>query len=104
MRVAYCNDCKKQFQVESKEKQLEDNIIKHYFKCPHCKKEYIVYYSDHLIRKKQDKMKELNNKYLSERDLQPQKALKTYKQIKKLKKEIGKDMDKLEKRIESPAK
>lgn len=101
MQVAYCNDCKKQFQVDPKEQGLKDNIIKHYFICSHCKKEYIIYYSNHLIRKKQEKMKGLNNKYLSERDVNSKKALMTYKQMKKLKKELGKDMDKLEKDFKS---
>ncbi|MBS4536816.1 transglycosylase [Clostridium sp. D2Q-14] len=109
MRVAYCNDCKKQFQIEPKEEKLEEeklenDVTRFYFKCPHCDKEYTSYYSNVLIRKKQEKMNNLNKKFLSERDLQPQKALKTYKQIKKLKKEIGQDMDKLQKRIESPDK
>lgn len=104
MRVAYCNDCKKQFHIEPKEENLENDVSRTYFKCLHCKKEYTAYYSNILIKKKQEKIGMLNNKYLSQRDLEPKKALKTYNQIKKLKKEIGRDMDKLQKRIEAPAK
>ncbi len=72
--------CGKEFRVTKLElDKLNGGIEKTYFCCPRCNKEYIAFYTDRNIRRKQAKIRTLT-------DLEA---------ISKLKQEIGRDMDKL---------
>ncbi len=81
--------CKKEFDLDRFEvEKLGNGIEKTYFKCPHCGKEYIAFYTDKDIRMKQFRIRKLTS----------------LKKINKLKKEIGNDMDNLRKRVEASTK
>lgn len=78
--------CKKEFTLEKFEvEKLDNDIEKTYFKCPHCNKKYVAFYTDKEIRRKQ---KFIRN-------------VKDNKKFDKLKDEIGKDMKRLRKKIET---
>ena len=81
--------CSKEFRIETFEvEKLDRDIEKTYFICPHCGKEYISFYTDRHIRKKQELIR----------------GIKSESAIKKLKEEIGKDMKKLRKKVEASTK
>jgi transcription elongation factor Elf1 len=81
--------CGKEFRIETFEvEKLEKDIEKIYFTCPHCNKEYISFYTDRHIRKKQELIREITS----------ESALKT------LKEEISKDMRKLRRKVEASTK
>lgn len=78
--------CGKEFNLERFElTELDNGIEKTYFHCPLCNKEYVAFYTDPAIRKKQERMKRANSPY--KRD--------------KLFQEIGKDMKALREKIEN---
>ena len=81
--------CNQEFDLEKLEvAKLDNDIEKTYFVCPHCGKEYIAFYTDENIRKKQAIIR----------------GLKSPSAIKQLRKEIAKDMKELRKKIESNLK
>lgn len=83
------NGCGEEFGIKGFEvEKLGNGTEKTYFKCPHCGKEYIAFYTDKGIRMKQFKIRKLTSA----------------KKINKLKKEIGNDMDNLRKRVEASTK
>lgn len=97
-----CDKCKKDFIIDIKTEMLKDNIERVYFCCPHCKAEHTAYYTDILIKKKQQQMKELQRKYseaAKAKDIK--RSEKIFKQIRKLQKEIKKAMENLRKRVGS---
>jgi len=76
--------CGKEFRITGFNlDKMSNDIEKTYFKCPYCNKEYIAFYTDKSIRKKQKKIRKLTD----------------LKSIEKLKQEIGKDMDNLKARL-----
>lgn len=78
--------CKENFDLDKFElEKLDNDIEKTYFKCPHCGKEYISFYTDRHIRRKQGIIHGITS--IS--------ALKT------LKNDIAKDMKRLRRKIES---
>lgn len=77
-----CNQCKAQFEIDLKTKNLPGGVEKTYFICPKCDAEYVVCYSDPEIRNKQDKVGKLR------------------KRLQALQAEVGQDMDKLRRLIE----
>lgn len=77
--------CGKEFNLERFElAELGNDIEKTYFTCPHCDKEYVAFYTDPAIRRKQERMRRLNSPYKREG----------------LKNEIGADMKVLKAKIE----
>ena len=100
MNPIFCDECKKQFIINIKVQELKNGVERVYFTCPHCGKEYTSYYTNVLIKRKQDKIKQLQEKYNNVRGKDIKQANSLYKQYEKLKKEIGKDMENLRKRVE----
>lgn len=64
--------------------KLGNGIEKTYFRCPHCKKEYLAFYTDKNIREKQKKIRKMTHPLF----------------IKKMKKDIAADMAELKMRVE----
>lgn len=62
-----------------------DGVEKSYFRCPHCDKEYVAFYTDKEIRKKQQAIRRVTNPYL----------------LKKKRKEVAADMVALREKMES---
>jgi predicted RNA-binding Zn-ribbon protein involved in translation (DUF1610 family) len=78
--------CNQEFNLEKIEvTKLDNDIEKTYFVCPHCGKEYVAFYTDKHIRKKQAIIR----------------GLKSPSAIEQLRKEIAKDMKRLRKKVES---
>lgn len=78
--------CGRVFHLEKFElAKLDNEVEKTYFTCPHCGKEYVAFYTDPTIRKKQEKIRKLYSPY----------------KIEKLKNEIAEDMKKLRSEIEA---
>lgn len=101
MKTIYCDECKKEFVIDIKTEELEDNVIRTYIKCPHCSKEYTSYYTDVLIRVKQNKIRAILEKHKGNTGTgNVKKAKSISKQYEKLKKEISKDMDNLKNKTE----
>lgn len=88
--VVRCNEgCNKDFEHPGfKEKKLPNMIRATYFKCPHCGKEYIAYYTDTLIRVKQARIRNLWGN------------AKNIKEIEKLQGEIKVLMSNLKRKVE----
>lgn len=99
-QASYCDQCEKTFVPEIKTQQLAGYVERVYFTCPHCNKDYTSYYSNVLVKKKQEKVRELAAKYEKERGKNPKQAEKTFKQYQKAKKEVGIAMENLRKRVE----
>lgn len=47
--------------VKFENKRVFGDIKKNFFRCPHCGKEYVNYYTNTSIRKKQAKMRTMKN-------------------------------------------
>ena len=78
--------CKKEFNIDRLEvEKLDNDIEKIYFICPHCGKEYISFYTDRHIRKKQELIR----------------GLKSKSAIEEMKKEIAKDIKRLRRNVEA---
>jgi len=104
LNAIFCDECKKEFIMNIETEELGDSVERIYFRCTHCNKEYTSYYTDTLIRIKQNKIKNIQDKYNKVRGKDIKQANKFIKQYEKLKKEIGKDMDNLRKKIEASTK
>ncbi|UAK17568.1 hypothetical protein [Sporolactobacillus terrae] len=55
---ANCDECHKDFEVKHKTRKI-DKFIVGYFRCPHCKREYVAYVMDKEIKKLQERRKSL---------------------------------------------
>lgn len=58
-----CDTCKKEFTINLREykhpfEKIKGYVAETYFTCPHCRKKYISYATDKVIRKKQKEIKE----------------------------------------------
>lgn len=101
LNAIICDKCKKEFIMSIKTEELENNIERAYLECPHCNKQYTSYYTNALVKVKQKRIKRLAEKQKGLKGTGDiRQAQKVYNQYQKLKKEIGKDMDNLRKRIE----
>ena len=86
--------CGREFRIAGFEvEKLDNSIEKTYFKCPHCDKEYIAFYTDKATREKQKEMRELQAKY------NKSKKEKVLKNMQKLQKTIKEDMDSLKSKM-----
>ena len=62
-----CNSCNKEFKVTKrkiKKEKVTDRVERQYFKCPHCKKKYIVSYFDNEIKENIKRMNDLKGQLL----------------------------------------
>lgn len=79
------NGCGEEFRIARLSvDNLADGVEKSYFVCPHCEKEYVAFYTDREVRKKQQAIRRVTNPYL----------------LKKKRKEIAADMAALRERME----
>lgn len=101
MKKVVCNKCNKEFNINIKKKKIKDDIYRVYFTCPKCKAEHTSYYADDAIKAKQNQIRAMQEEYLKLRGRNFKKAFKLQKEMKKLKEEIGKDMDNLRKKVEN---
>ena len=62
-QLTYCNEgCNNRFRIDELHvDKLPNSIQKTYFNCPHCGREYLVYYTDKSIRQLQYQMRQLHN-------------------------------------------
>ncbi len=80
------NGCEKEFTLEKVEvDKLDNEIEKNYFRCPYCNTEYVAFYTNKEIRKKQKFVR----------------SAAGLKKFEKVKKEIERDMEKLKKKVEA---
>ncbi len=77
--------CNKEFNLDKfKIEFMNYGIVKTYFKCPNCGKEFVAFYTDEAIRRKQNKIRKL----------------KGANKVERLKKHIAIDMKVLRERVE----
>ena len=62
-----CDDCESLFYIKLIEKPFPNKVIKTYFHCPDCKREYLVHYTDEWCRQEQKEIKHLNDERLRRR-------------------------------------
>ncbi|WP_037581458.1 hypothetical protein [Sporolactobacillus terrae] len=55
---ATCDKCHKDFEIKHKTRKT-DKFIVGYFRCPHCKREYVAYVMDKEVKKMQERRKSL---------------------------------------------
>jgi len=87
-----CDNCYKDFRIRFKTEKKND-IEKTYFKCPHCKHEYIGIVTNSNIRAKQKEMLELlirANKQLGTKE-----SDKLFERAERLSEEIKREMEEL---------
>ncbi|OMD20670.1 hypothetical protein BJP48_30920 [Paenibacillus odorifer] len=90
---AICNEgCNKQFEVNGfQTARLPGAIEKTYFICPHCKREYVVFYTDLEVRELQAKIRRVQTKLQNPRVDQAA----TLKQVKDIQAQIKAGMDRV---------
>jgi hypothetical protein len=56
--LSKCDHCQHEFQVDGFPiEDMPDGVEKTYFECPHCKREYVAFYTDPEIRELQAKIR-----------------------------------------------
>lgn len=94
---ARCDSCNNDFEIEMKTESIGETIEKNFFTCSHCGKEYVSYYMDQSIRKKQSDLK------MHWRNIRTATTAKNYnklqKKIEELEKEIKEDLKRLRESI-----
>ena len=94
---AHCDSCNNAFEIEMKTESIGETVEKNFFTCSHCDKEYVSYYMDQNIRKKQSDLKMLW------RNIRSATTAKNYnklqKKIEELEKEIKQDLKHLRETI-----
>jgi transcription initiation factor IIE alpha subunit len=94
---ARCDSCDNDFEIENKTESIGETVEKNYFTCSHCDKEYVSYYMDQNIRKKQSDLKMLWRNIRS--STTPKNYNKLQKKIEELQDEIKKDLRQLRETI-----
>jgi len=94
-----CDDCETIFELNNdfKAQYLEKGIVRTYFICPNCGKEYTAYYTNKKVRDNQEKIRELSEKV---KKLPGKKALNISYQIEELTKSNKLIMGKIRKELE----
>ena len=94
-----CEACNEIFEMGSnyKTQNLGKGIIRTYFECPGCHKEYTGYYTNEKIRYNQEKIRRLAEKA---KKLTGEKALKINDEIEQLTKTNKEQMSKIRKELE----
>jgi transcription elongation factor Elf1 len=94
---AKCDSCDNDFEVEMKTESIGETVEKNFFTCSHCDKEYVSYYMDQSIRKKQSDLKMLW------RNIRSATTAKNYNKLQKkidvLQNEIKEDLKRLRETI-----
>lgn len=98
MQILNCNNCNKDFILKQEEADVGQGITKHYFTCSHCKKEYLINYSSASIQAKQKRLQGIADELAKYKNTNPEKALNQIKKYRELKKDIGREVNKLEER------
>ncbi|MBY3623722.1 hypothetical protein HGO21_29860 [Acinetobacter sp. CUI P1] len=95
---AICNEgCNKQFEVNGfQTARLPGAIERTYFACPHCKHEYVAFYTDLEVRELQAKIRRVQTKLQNPRVDQAA----TLKQVKDIQAQIKVGMDRVRANIE----
>ncbi|WFD12005.1 transglycosylase [Tepidibacter hydrothermalis] len=92
----YCDNCKSEFVIDKKARNLENGIEEHYFNCPNCDKEYIAFRTNsetrEIQKKLQDEIEECK-KVASKGNIQA--AKKKWNRVLKLRKKHKKAMAKI---------
>jgi transcription elongation factor Elf1 len=94
---ARCDSCDNDFEIEMKTEQLGETVEKNFFTCSHCGKEYVSYYMDQNIRKKQSDLKMLWRNIRSAST--PKNYNKLQKKIEELQNEIKEELKRLRESI-----
>lgn len=90
---ARCDSCDNDFVIETKTQSIGETVEKNFFTCSHCDKEYVSYYIDQSIRKKQSDLKMLWRNIRSAST--PKNYNKLQKKIEELQNEIKEDLRRL---------
>lgn len=99
MRTVCDAGCQKAFTVQDFQHVLiENGIEKTFFACPHCLHEYVAYYSDSEVKKLQQKMRNIQQRFKNPRA--DHKAAAKMEEKTRLK--IKARMDELRQLIEGP--
>jgi len=95
---AICNEgCSKQFEVNGFQTvRLPDAVEKTYFTCPHCKHEYVAFYTDLEVRDLQAKIRRVQTKLHNPRVDQ----VATVQQVKDMQAQIKAGMDRVRAQVE----
>ncbi|OME45310.1 hypothetical protein BSK59_32940 [Paenibacillus odorifer] len=98
---AICNEgCNNQFEVNGfQTARLPGAIEKTYFICPHCKREYVAFYTDLEVRELQAKIRRVQTKLQNPRVDQAA----TLKQVKDIQAQIKAGMDRIRVAVEGGA-
>ena len=91
-----CDVCQKKYELVMQLEKIGD-IEKNYFKCPHCQTEYITACIDSSVRKKQLKVKKLNQQLRLLKG--GQEIIKKVNQINDLEAEIKAEMAELKEKL-----
>lgn len=97
--IVNCDECKKDFEVDVKVKKIKDDIENTYFICPTCEHEYVAYYTNAKIRKKQEEISKLVKKIKLNKDVGI--GIELNKKYNKLNKNIKEEMRSLRNRFEN---
>ncbi|MEK5173221.1 hypothetical protein NST63_08510 [Heyndrickxia sp. FSL W8-0496] len=65
MNLVNCDQCKKNFPVQPKEKKHGQGIKETYFVCPHCKTRYTAYITDQEVRRMQRQIQKLEQEIIN---------------------------------------
>ena len=96
----HCDNCGKGFRSEPRT-EIRGNAERAYIKCPKCKKEYTAYHTDKSVREKQALMRALSSDFQRARGKDPPRAEELFAAMRRLKQEIGRDMERLKTEYEA---
>lgn len=99
MKQINCDKCEKDFDIKVKIEPVINDVKRVFFVCPHCDSKYVAYYIDAQIEKQQNEIRIIQNK-ISECKIGSKKHEKLCDEFKKLKKDIGLNMEKLKLKYE----
>lgn len=96
----FCDACGRRFKPRSR-KTIQGDVERIYIKCPKCKKEYTAYHTDKSVREKQALMRALSSDFQRVRGKDPPRAEELFAAMRRLKQEIGRDMERLKTEYEA---
>ena len=97
MNLVNCDQCKKNFPIQPKEKKHGQGIKEIYFVCTHCKTRYTAYVTDQEVRRMQRQIRKLEKESLFTKD--NNKRLILNSKINRLKEDVLKKMDTLKAKV-----
>lgn len=87
-----CSKCDARFVLRLKVQYLANEVERYYFRCSECGEEYTTYYCNPAIKKLQEKLIQLRQKYDGQKLTDPKQAVRTFEEWLKGKEELGKAM------------